>query len=87
MEILYHMPIKAIILCKLGISVIRPVIEELKMIPQITKVMSLTGDYDVLAEIVVDTPEELYEIFANKIDMINGIIASNTHMVMKEFNK
>lgn len=87
MEILCHMPIKAIILCKLGISVIRPVIEELKMIPQITKVMSLTGDYDVLAEIVVDTPEELYEIFANKIDMINGIIASNTHMVMKEFNK
>ena len=81
------MAIKAIILGKLGISVIRPVIEELKKIPQITKVMSLTGDYDFLAEIVVDTPEELYEIFANKIDMIAGITASNTHMVMKEFTK
>ena len=62
-------------------------IEELKKIPQITKVMSLTGDYDALAEIIVETPEELYEIFANKIDMINGITASNTHMVMKEFSK
>ncbi|MFX1566900.1 MAG: Lrp/AsnC ligand binding domain-containing protein [Promethearchaeota archaeon] len=81
------MPIKAIILGKLGISVIKPVIEELKSIPQITKVMSLTGDYDVLAEIVVDTPDELYEIFANKIDMIEGMTASNTHMVMKEFTK
>ena len=81
------MTIKAIILCKLGISVIKPVIEELKKIPQITKVMSLTGDYDALAEIVVETPEELYEIFANKIDMIDGITASNTHMVMKEFTK
>lgn len=81
------MPIKAIILGKLGISVIKPVIEELKKIPQITKIMSLTGDYDVLAEIVVETPEELYEIFANKIDMIDGITASNTHMVMKEFTK
>ena len=81
------MAIKAIILGKLGISVIRPVIEELKKIPQITKVMSLTGDYDFLAEIVVDTPEELYEIFANKIDMIAGITTSNTHMVMKEFTK
>ncbi|MFX1386243.1 MAG: Lrp/AsnC ligand binding domain-containing protein [Promethearchaeota archaeon] len=81
------MPIKAIILCKLGISVITPVIEELKKIPQITKVMSLTGDYDVLAEVVVDTPEELYEIFANRIDMIEGITASNTHMVMKEFTQ
>jgi len=81
------MPIKAIILGKLGISVIKPVIEELKKIPQIIKIMSLTGDYDVLVEIVVETPEELYEIFASKIDMIDGITASNTHMVMKEFTK
>lgn len=81
------MSIKAIILCKLGISVIKPVIEELKNIPQIIKLMSLTGDYDVLAEIVVETPEELYDIFANKIDMIDGINVSNTHMVMKEFTK
>lgn len=81
------MSIKAIILGKLGISVIKPVIEELKKIPQIIKVMSLTGDYDFLAEIVVETPDELYEIFANKIDMIDGITASNTHVVMKEFTK
>ncbi|MFX1497973.1 MAG: Lrp/AsnC ligand binding domain-containing protein [Promethearchaeota archaeon] len=81
------MVIKAIILFKLGISVIKSVIEELKKISQITKIMSLTGDYDALAEIIVETPEELYEIFANKIDMINGITISNTHMVMKEFIK
>lgn len=81
------MTIKAIILGKLGISVIKTVIEKLQKIPQITKVMSLTGDYDVLAEIIVETPEELYEIFANKIDMIDGITTSNTHMVMKEFTK
>ena len=81
------MTIKAIILCKLGINVIKSVIEDLKKIPQITKVMSLTGDYDLLAEAVVETPEELYEIFVNKIDMIDGITVSNTHMVMKEFTK
>ena len=81
------MTIKAIMLGKLGISVIKPVIEELKKIPQITKIMSLTGDYDVLAEIIVGTPEELYDIFANKIDMIDGLTASNTHIVMKEFTK
>ena len=81
------MTIKAVILGKLGFSVIKTVIEELKKIPQITKVMSLTGDYDFLAEIIVNTPEELYEIFADKIDMIDGITTSNTHMVMKEFTK
>ena len=78
---------RAIILCKLGINVIKKVIEEIKLIPQITKVMSLTGDYDLLAEIEVETSEELYEIFSEKIDLIDGIIASNTHVVMKAWEK
>ena len=54
--------------CKLGISVINKVIEELKKIEQIKKIMSLTGDYDLLAEIEVETSEELFDIFANQID-------------------
>lgn len=78
---------RAIILCKLGINVIKKVIEEVKAIPQIKKVMSLTGDYDLLAEIEVESTEELYEIFSEKIDVIDGIIASNTHVVMKAWEK
>jgi DNA-binding Lrp family transcriptional regulator len=78
---------RAIILCKLGISVINKVINELKNIPHITKIMSLTGDYDLLAEIEVESPEELFEIFANKIDLIDGILSSNTHLVMKAWEK
>jgi len=78
---------RAIILCKLGINVIKKVIEELKAIPEIKKVMSLTGDYDLLAEIEVETSEELYDIFSEKIDLINGIIASNTHVIMKAWEK
>ena len=78
---------RAIILCKLGINVIKRVIEEMKDIPQIKKVMSLTGDFDLLAEIEVDTTEELYEIFSERIDQIDGIIASNTHVIMKAWEK
>ena len=81
------MTIVVISLLKLGTSVITTVIEELKTIPQIKKVMSLTGDYDVLIEIEIDTPEELFDIFANKIDLIHGISVSNTHMVMKAWEK
>ena len=78
---------RAIILCKLGINVIKKVIEELKSIPQIKNVMSLTGDYDVLAEIEVETSEELFDIFANQIDLIEGIVQSNTHVIMKSWEK
>lgn len=77
----------AISLFKLGLSVINSVIEELKNIPQIKKIMSLTGDYDVLTEIEVETPEELFDIFANKIDHIQGISSSNTLMVMRAWQK
>ncbi len=63
------------------------VIEQFKEIPEIKRVFSLTGEYDVLAEIEVESSEELYESFAKKIDPIEGIIKTNTHVIMKSFNK
>ena len=78
---------RAIILYKLGINVIKKVIEELKAIPEIKKVMSLTGDYDLLAEIEVETSEQLFDIFSEKIDLIQGITVSNTHVIMKSWEK
>jgi DNA-binding Lrp family transcriptional regulator len=59
----------------------------LRKIPQIKKIMSLTGDYDILVEIEVDTSEELFDIFANNIDLIQGITVSNTHVIMKSWEK
>ena len=78
---------RAIIMCKLGMNVIKKVIEELKSIPEIKKVMSLTGDYDIMAEIEVETSEELFDIFSEKIDLIQGITVSNTHVIMKSWEK
>ncbi len=81
------MTVKAIVMCKLGISVINKVIEELKQIPQVEKIMSVTGDYDLILTILVNSTEELFDVFSNKIDLIDGIIESNTHVVMKSFEK
>ena len=63
------------------------VIEQFKKVPEIKKVFSLTGDYDILAEIEVESTDELYESFAKNIDQIDGIINTNTHLVTKEFSK
>jgi DNA-binding Lrp family transcriptional regulator len=81
------MTVKALIFCKVEHKEMTRVIEEFEQIPEIQKIFSLTGDYDILAEIEVDNPEMLYESFAKKIDLIGGIIKTNTHMVMKEFKK
>lgn len=81
------MTIKALIFCQVYHKEMVKVLEEFKNIPEIKKVFSLTGDYDVLAEIEVETSDELYEAFAKKIDPIEGIVKTNTHVIMKSWEK
>ncbi|MFX1339215.1 MAG: Lrp/AsnC family transcriptional regulator [Promethearchaeota archaeon] len=81
------MTVKALIFCQVEHKKAEKVVEELNKIHEIKKVFSLTGDYDILAEIEVDSTDELYESFAKNIDLIDGILETNTHVVMKEFSK
>ncbi len=81
------MTIKALIFCQVKHKALNKVIEEFNKIPEIKKVFSLTGDYDVLAEIVVESSDELYDSFAKKIDLIDGINLTNTHVVMRSWEK
>ena len=79
--------IKALIFCKVHHNAMESVVNQFNQISEIKKVFSLTGDYDILAEIEVENSDELYNSFAKKIDPIEGIIKTNTHLVMKEFTK
>ena len=81
------MTIKALIFCQVYHKTMVKVLEEFKKIPEIKKVFSLTGDYDVLAEIEVESSDELYDAFAKKIDPIEGIFKTNTHVIMKSWEK
>ena len=81
------MPIKAIMFCKFDMYVTSKVIEKLRELPEIKKLMSLTGDYDAIAEIEVENSEDLYDIFTKKLDKIEGIIDTKTHVVMKSWEK
>ncbi|MBN1800404.1 MAG: Lrp/AsnC ligand binding domain-containing protein [Candidatus Lokiarchaeota archaeon] len=79
--------LKAIIFFKIDLKAMNKVIEKLKEIPQIKKLLSLTGDYDAIAEIETETSEELFDIFCTQIDMIDGLTDTNTHVVMKSWEK
>lgn len=81
------MTIKALIFCKVEHMAMVEVLEEFKKIPEIKRVFSLTGDYDILAEIEVESSEELYHAFAKKVDPIPRIIKTNTHMIMKAWER
>ena len=81
------MTVRAIIFCKVEHKAMTKVIEEFKNVPEVKKVFSLTGEYDILAEIEVDNTDQLYEAFAKHIDPIEGIINTNTHVIMAAFKK
>lgn len=81
------MTIRALIFCKIEHKAMTDVIEQFKKVPEITKIFSLTGDYDILAEIDVENTDQLYEAFAKYIDPIEGVINTNTHVVMRAFEK
>jgi len=81
------MTIKAIMFCKFNMYATSKILEKLRELPEIKKLMSLTGDYDAIAEIEVENSDELYDIFTKKIDLIDGIIDTNTHVVMKSWEK
>jgi len=81
------MTVRGIIFCKIKHKWMERVVEAFKAIPEIKRVFSLTGEYDVLAEIEVENTEDLYDSFAKKIDPIEGVINTNTHVVMASFEK
>lgn len=63
----------------------KQVADQLSKISGIKRIILLTGDYDMILEIEIEKMEDLWETFVNKIDPIEGIINTNTHIVMKEY--
>ena len=60
--------------------------EALKKIPEVVKILSISGYFDLLIHIVVDTSEDLVEII-EKIEKIDGIIEIHSHYVLSEWEK
>ena len=76
---------KGIMVIKTKIGKWKKVIEELKLIHQIKQISTLTGIYDILVEIQVNEMDELNEIMLEKVDTIEGIISTNTFIVLKDY--
>ena len=61
-------------------------IEELQKIPDITKILSISGEYEFLIEISVEKPEDLMDII-EFIEKIPGIKEVHSHYVLSEWKK
>ncbi|MHA1583710.1 MAG: Lrp/AsnC ligand binding domain-containing protein [Promethearchaeota archaeon] len=62
------------------------IIDALKQIPEVSKILSITGDSDLLVEIISDKSEDLMEIIEH-ISIISGVSEIHSHYVMLEWEK
>lgn len=63
------------------------ILENLRQIPEVVKVATVTGDYDMLIEIEVEDSEALAQIFMKKVDIIEGIKDIHSNYVMRVWQK
>ncbi|MHA1269983.1 MAG: Lrp/AsnC family transcriptional regulator [Candidatus Helarchaeota archaeon] len=77
--------IRALMVVKAKTGKWKEIVENLKSIEQIKQISTLTGIYDLMLEIQVERMEELNEVMLEKIDIIDGILSTNTFIVLKDY--
>ncbi len=55
-------------------------------IKYIKEIYKITGEYDSILEIEVDSTNDIYDLYKYMINF-EGIQSMNTHIIMKEWNK
>ncbi|GAB4319485.1 MAG: hypothetical protein Kow0069_23020 [Promethearchaeota archaeon] len=59
--------------------------EALLRVPEVVRLTSITGEFDLVAEIEVERSERLHDLFVDVIDPLDGVARTLTHVVLKEF--
>lgn len=77
--------IKGLMVIKAESGQWKEVVEKLMDIPQIKQISTLAGIYDLMVELQVEEMEDLNHIMLEKIDVIDGIISTNTFIVLKDY--
>ncbi|MHA1766798.1 MAG: Lrp/AsnC family transcriptional regulator [Promethearchaeota archaeon] len=61
-------------------------IKELQKIPEITKILSISGEYEFLIEVITEQTEDLMDVI-EYIEKIPGIQEIHSHYILSEWEK
>lgn len=61
----------------------RTVAEELEMLPQVAYVVLTAGSFDILAEVVCESDEDLITLLNSKIRNLEGVLSTETFVYLK----
>jgi DNA-binding Lrp family transcriptional regulator len=59
----------------------------LQKIPQVRDVYFVTGKYDLAVRIEGASSEEIFSIFSEQIEKIEGITVSESHLIMRHWSR
>jgi len=62
---------------------INTIVKELRNIEQIENVAVITGEYDIVVRVTVDSIQYLADI-TDRINTIKGVSKTHTHVIMRE---
>ena len=77
--------VKAYMVIKLAMSNVQNVIDKLKEFKEIKQISHLAGIYDLMLEVETENIEIINDLLVDKIDMIDGILDTNTFIVLKDY--
>ena len=75
---------KAYMLINVELGRTNEVLAKIKLIPGVTSVAVITGEYDIIVRLETLTMDEMYNR-TQEIHLIDGIIETTTSIIQKEF--
>ncbi|MFX1453656.1 MAG: Lrp/AsnC family transcriptional regulator [Promethearchaeota archaeon] len=70
---------------KLSMGNLKSAVNELKQIKEIKQISHLAGIYDLMLEIEAENIEVVNDLLVEKIDIIEGVVDTNTFIVLKDY--
>lgn len=81
------MMVKIVSFLELEQGHLKEIVNAIKEIPEVIKVVTVAGEYDLLVEFEVANEEQLFEIFTKKIDILPGLKDINSHYILAMWEK
>ena len=79
--------ITAIVFIRAEVDRIPEVAEAVAQLPAVSEVYSVTGEIDLIAMVRVRTHDEIADAVADRLNKVEGIIATETHVAFRSYSR
>jgi DNA-binding Lrp family transcriptional regulator len=79
--------VTAIVLIKADVARIPETAEAIAQIPAVTEVYSVTGEFDLVALVMVRSHDELGDIIPGTLNKVAGVTHTETHIAFRTYSR